>query len=123
MNSSKTKTMVGSPGEIVLDDGRDAGAPGKHRGHYLVILAVFAVTLWAVLAQSAATALATPPPTVTQSFPSTGAEQSFTVPVGVSSLTVEAIGAPGQPGFGTSIGGASADVVGTLPVTSGEGVY
>ncbi len=55
----------------------------------------------AVLAASAlaaSTSAAATPPTVTETFPSTGAEQSFTVPPGVSSVRVNAIGAAGEPG-------------------------
>jgi hypothetical protein len=65
------------------------------------------------------------PPTTTASFPSTGAEQMFTVPTGVSSVSVEAIGAAGETGFGFGLtpGGAGADVVGQLPVTAGEVLY
>ncbi|HEY5044390.1 MAG TPA: choice-of-anchor D domain-containing protein [Solirubrobacteraceae bacterium] len=74
-------------------------------------------------AMAAAPASAVPPPTVTESFASTGAEQSFTVPVGVSSVRVEAIGAPGGRGFEGGEGGAGADVVGALPVTAGEVLY
>jgi Collagen triple helix repeat (20 copies) len=68
------------------------------------------------------------PPTVTQSFSSTGSEQSFTVPVGVSSVRVQAIGAAGGTGlsFGGHAGGsggAGAVVTGELPVTAGEVLY
>jgi hypothetical protein len=82
-------------------------------------------TIGALLASAiaAASASALPPPTVTETFPSTGTEQSFTVPVGVSSVRVEGIGAPGGTGFGGVPGGAGADVVGTLPVTAGEVLY
>jgi hypothetical protein len=72
-----------------------------------------------------APASATPPPTVTESFISTGVQQEFTVPVGVSSVRVEAIGAAGGNGLGpgSGVGGAGADVVGALPVTAGEVLY
>jgi hypothetical protein len=68
------------------------------------------------------------PPTTETPFSYTGAEQSFTVPVGVGSVRVQAIGAPGQPGLredlaAGAVGGAGADVVGQLPVTSGEVLY
>ena len=67
--------------------------------------------------------------TVTETFSSTGAEQSFTVPTGVDSVRVRAIGAPGQTGesFGlfdaAAPGGDGAVVVGQLPVTPGEVLY
>jgi Glycine rich protein len=77
-----------------------------------------------VSAITASTASAAPPPTVTKSFFSTGAEQPFTVPGGVSSVRVEAIGAPGGNGLPDGgVGGAGADVVGALPVTAGEVLY
>ncbi len=72
-------------------------------------------------------ALAGTPPTVTETFSSTGGEQSFTVPAGVSSVRVEAIGAAGETGLAKSswrnVGGSGADVVGQLPVTAGETLY
>lgn len=70
------------------------------------------------------------PPTVTVPFSSTGSEQSFTVPVGVSSVRVTAIGEAGEAATSTQLdersndqGGAGADVVGQLPVTVGEVLY
>lgn len=85
--------------------------------------AVLATSALVVSASAAAT-----PPTVTKTFASTGAEQSFMVPPGVSSVRVNAIGAAGEPGrFGIGgvdgTGGAGADVVGQLPVSAGEVLY
>jgi hypothetical protein len=68
-------------------------------------------------------ASAATPPTVTETFISIGAEQSFTVPAGVSSVRVEAIGGAGESGFEGSTGGVGADVVGQLPVSAGETLY
>jgi hypothetical protein len=82
-----------------------------------------------VLSAAAASASAAgPPPTVEETFPSSGAEQTFVVPVGVSSVRVQAIGAPGESGRvelrGTAgAGGAGAVVTGALPVTAGETLY
>ena len=80
-----------------------------------------------LLAIAPTTASAGTPPTVTQSFSSMAAQQEFTVPVGVSSVRVQAIGAAGEAGFGglgsPATGGAGADVVGELPVTAGEVLY
>ena len=65
--------------------------------------------------------------TVTCAFGSTGAEQTFTVPDGVGSVRVVAVGAPGgasgprQPS--PVPGGAGAVVTGTLPVTPGRTLY
>ena len=84
----------------------------------------------ALLLGAPAGALASNPKSVTETFPSTGAEQPFTVPTGVSSLRVTAIGAAGETATSTEIfehnnaqGGAGADVVGQLPVTAGEILY
>ncbi len=66
---------------------------------------------------------------VTETLSSTGGEQSFTVPAGVNSVRVRAIGAAGQTGesFGlfdaAAPGGDGAVVVGQLPVTPGEVLY
>jgi collagen type VII alpha len=69
-------------------------------------------------------ALASNPKSVTEAFSSTGEQQSFTVPVGVSSVRVQAIGAAGEEGiFDESPGGSGGDVVGQLPVTAGEVLY
>jgi hypothetical protein len=82
-----------------------------------------------VLSASAASASAAgPPPAVAETFLSTGAEQSFIVPVGVSSVRVQAVGAPGESGLlapsGTQgLGGAGAVVTGELPVSAGQTLY
>ncbi len=85
-----------------------------------------AVAVLAVLGVGAiapSCALAGTPPTVTKTFSATGSEQSFAVPTGVSSVRVEAIGAAGEGGFGGTIGGSGANVVGQLPVSAGEVLY
>ncbi|HEY5193135.1 MAG TPA: choice-of-anchor D domain-containing protein [Solirubrobacteraceae bacterium] len=100
--------------------------PTTTRRHVRVGLSAMGALL-AASALAATTSLAATPQTVT--FPSTGAEQSFTVPAGVTSLHVRAIGAPGEEGFAESPvespapGGAGADVYGQLPVTAGETLY
>jgi hypothetical protein len=56
----------------------------------------------------------------------TGAEQTFTVPSGVSSVQVTAVGAAGAPSFGSPAppGGLGAEVTGTLTgLTVGEILY
>jgi hypothetical protein len=66
---------------------------------------------------------------VTEAFTSTGAEQSFVVPTGVTSVHVRAVGAAGEtalsdsPFQGPAPGGAGALVSGSLPVTPGETLY
>ena len=57
----------------------------------------------------------------TQAFSYTGAEQTFTVPAGVTSLEVAAIG--GHGGSAAGAGGAAAQVTGTIHVTPGETLY
>jgi len=56
-------------------------------------------------------------------FASTGAEQSFTVPGGVSSVHVVASGAGGGSGSGAGPGGRGAVVSADLPVTQGDVLY
>jgi Glycine rich protein len=59
---------------------------------------------------------------VIKTFLFTGAEQTFTVPGGVTTLGVTAIG--GYGGAATdSVGGAPADVVGSVTVTPGQTLY
>ena len=94
------------------------GESGRCRA-WSIALGTAALLAGAIAPASASAA----PPTVTKSFASTGAQQEFTVPLGVSSVRVEAIGAPGGMGFGGVPGGVGADVVGTLPVTAGEVLY
>ena len=73
----------------------------------------------AVLASSAASARA-----ATVDFHSTGAEQLFTVPSGVTSLQVVAIGGRGGTGASaTSGGGFGAVVNGDVAVSPGQLIY
>ncbi len=89
-----------------------------------VLGAVFAASALAATTSAAAT-----PPTMTEVFASTGAEQSFTVPTGVTNVRVRAIGAAGEKGqtFGPEVvgglGGDGAIVSAQLPVTPGEVFY
>ncbi|MGW3045516.1 Ig-like domain-containing protein [Kitasatospora sp. NPDC001159] len=66
-------------------------------------------------------------PTTTCTFAFTGAEQTFTVPGGVSSVQVSAIGAAGAPndtGDGGTPGGMGAQVSGTLSgLSAGQTLY
>ncbi len=69
------------------------------------------------------------PAASSQTFVFTGAEQTFVVPAGVTSVEVEAVGAAGADGELTvsgqlaGPGGAGASVTGTLVVTPGEILY
>jgi len=59
-----------------------------------------------------------------QTFSYTGAQQTFTVPTGVTSLTVTAHGAQGGDGGGLSgNGGQGGTITATVSVTSGEALY
>jgi hypothetical protein len=61
---------------------------------------------------------------VTCAFSSTGVEQTFTVPSGVASVHVVAVGAPGGTSvFGNAPGGRGAVVTGDLSVTPGGTLY
>ncbi len=122
---------VASGGGGRKDCGRRRTLPtGMHRTLQPSGRGIALGTIGALLASAiaAASASAVPPPTVTQTFPSTGTEQSFMVPVGVSSVRVEGIGAPGGTGLSLGghtggSGGAGAVVTGELPVTAGEVIY
>ncbi len=57
----------------------------------------------------------------TQTFTYTGGEQTFTVPAGVTSVEVLAVG--GHGGSAAASGGVAAQVTGTLSVTAGETLY
>jgi len=70
--------------------------------------------LWAATAAQAIT------PTI-QTFTYTGTEQTFTVPGGVSSIQVIAIGARG--GEASGAGGEAAEVRGSVTVTPGQTLY
>jgi hypothetical protein len=104
---------------------RRAGRAAHGRRHLTGIVSLVAAL--ALLAPASAAA-AGPPPTVEEPFPATGSEQTFTVPVGVSSVRVQATGAAGEggllaPGGTPGSGGAGAVVTGALPVTAGETLY
>jgi hypothetical protein len=86
--------------------------------------------LAALLLAMSAGAVAATPPSATETFKSTGLEQAFTVPAGVTSVHVQAIGAAGHAGTTNNDpyesgapGGVGADVTGELPVTPGETLY
>lgn len=67
---------------------------------------------------------AAPAAAETQAFIYTGSEQTFTVPAGVSSIQVLAIGGHGgNGGKGGALGGAAAEVQGELSVKSGSTLY
>jgi len=69
-----------------------------------------------LLPASSASASGTP-------FTSTGSEQTYTVPPGVTSVTISAVGAPGGTGASGVAGGDGASVTATMPVSSGETLY
>ena len=86
--------------------------------------------LAALLLAMPAGAVAATPTSVTEKFAETGLEQAFTVPTGVTSVHVQAIGAAGHAGTTNNDpweagapGGAGADVTGELQVTPGETLY
>jgi hypothetical protein len=83
----------------------------------------------ALAASSFAAGSASASSKVTETFTSSGGEQSFVVPVGVTSVRVRAVGAAGETGLSDSpfqsaaSGGSGAVVAGQLPVTPGEVLY
>jgi N-acetylneuraminic acid mutarotase len=61
---------------------------------------------------------------VTQTFNHTGGQQTYTVPAGVTSVTVDALGASGDPtGFPNGDPGRGGRVQSTLAVTPGQTLY
>jgi hypothetical protein len=64
--------------------------------------------------------LATP---TTCMYSSNGSEQTFTVPAGVTSVSVVAIGGVGGPGISTGTGGFGAAVSGQLPTSPGATLF
>ena len=103
-----------------------------------VAVRLFAVTVGALavyVSAFATSAVALPPGcvqsanTVTCTFSSTGSEQTFAVPAGVSSVSAAAVGGRGATGVGTDpgssggAGGFGAQVTGDLAVTGGETLY
>lgn len=81
-----------------------------------------------MLALSAASPAAADQTVTNTVFGSTGTEQTYVVPAGVSSLSVTAIGAHGGQGYAGNgvvggVGGAGAAVIANLPVTPGEVLY
>jgi hypothetical protein len=89
--------------------------PGRRRARRAVLLALGALTC--TLACSFGQAQA-----ATETFPTTGGEQTFTVPVGVTSVHVVAIGGSGGTGSGVA-GGVGALTAGDLAVTPGQVLY
>ena len=65
--------------------------------------------------------------TVTCSYADTGSEQQFTVPMGVTALSVQAVGAPGAPGLTGAVvraaGGLPASVRTVMPSTPGQTLF
>jgi hypothetical protein len=93
----------------------------RRRGGAGLSTACLALTVGAL---AAAPALATP--RVSEPFSSTGAEQTFTVPPGVTSVHVRAIGEAGEAGDSfenLTTGGDGAAVSANLSVTPGETLY
>jgi hypothetical protein len=82
-----------------------------------------------VAASSFAASSASASSKLTETFISTGAEQSFVVPAGVTSLRVRAVGGAGEAAFSDSPfqapapAGSGAVVTATVPVTPGETLY
>ncbi|HUA75991.1 MAG TPA: choice-of-anchor D domain-containing protein [Solirubrobacteraceae bacterium] len=101
-------------------------ATSKH-SRARTFLAASGAALAASALAATGTAFATPP-RVTERFSPTGSEQSFTVPAGVTSVRVRAVGEAGGAGGG-AIGGLAGEgglggvASGQLAVTPGEVLY
>src|SRR5438876_4141598 len=111
----------------------DLALRGGSRPRALGALAALALaaapTMLAPTLASADPTCTTSGSTTTCIFSSTGSEQTFTVPAGVSSVTVTAVGGVGAAGQGSDLGssggagGFGAKVTGALSVTGGEVLY
>jgi hypothetical protein len=88
----------------------------RRRVRLVAALAGACLALWSVTGASSAQA-------VTRTFTFTGAEQTFVVPGGVTSVQVVVIGGSGGEGGAGVLGGAAARVTGTLSVTPGQTLY
>jgi hypothetical protein len=88
---------------------------------WLSVLVIGSAAVVVACVAGAATAATVP---VTDTFYCTGAAQTFTVPTGITSVSLEAIGAPGGAGIGSGegsggAGGEGTEVSGTLTGLSG----
>jgi hypothetical protein len=121
---------------MVVHEGRWVGSMRSISLGLAVRLLAATVGALAVYATAFATSAVALPPgcvqsanTVTCTFSSTGSEQTFAVPTGVSSVSAAAVGGRGATGAGTDpgssggAGGFGAQVTGDLAVTGGETLY
>ena len=84
-------------------------------------MAALGVALLVVPTALSSTAAAAP---TEVAFGPTGAEQTFTVPTGVTSIDVTLVGGHGaNPWFGRGAGGTAAQVTATLTVNPGDTLY
>src|SRR5690242_9780006 len=60
---------------------------------------------------------------ITQTFNYTGAQQTFTVPAGITSIHVNMYGAKGGDGQNAGTGGSGGRVQADYPVTPGQTIY
>ncbi|MGW2683560.1 Ig-like domain repeat protein [Streptomyces sp. NPDC001414] len=95
------------------------GRPVRAARRGAVLLAAAVLPAAALVLPTAAPAAAAP---VTTTF-NAGADQPFTVPAGITRLTVTATGAAGQNGPSGGAGGSGATVSGTLDVTPNSTLY
>jgi len=99
--------------------GRSAGGRwrGRRLAHLAVVLPLGAAGLAAQALTTAPAAQAAPAATT---FTYTGSEQDYTVPAGVSAVTITAVGAPGGTGaVGGAAGRNGASVTATVPLPPG----
>ena len=86
-------------------------------------MAALLIAYYASPAQAAGGSCSTTSGTTTCTFGPTGAEDTFVVPEGVSTIHVVATGAPGAVGNGGDTAGLGAQVSGDLPVAPGQTLY
>jgi hypothetical protein len=89
-------------------------------GRWVSALAVLPLAAAGLVAQAG---VAGPALAATSTFIYTGLEQTYTVPAGVSAVTITAVGAPGGAGNPVAPGGKGASVTATVAVTAGATLY
>jgi titin len=127
---SSAELSVMLTGGFPVDDGQStsSGAPGRRLRRAVALAAVLIVSsgLVAPALSGPSSAGATTPTTVTQTFGfDNDTLQNFTVPAGVTSLTITAMGGQGSWGGADASGrppdgGYQGEVTGTMSVTPGD---
>lgn len=98
---------------------------GANRSHRILLRAGLTLALGSAMTVVALAGASAADPPASATFAYTGTEQTYVVPVGVTSVQVTAIGAAGDEGTGSGAasGGFGARVVAVVPVSPGQQLY